>query len=155
MNALPDYLQNRPTPRIAARASEGMGSALPPHISIKGNCFTLIDKSGAKQPLTTTYMDCCVIDISDVMCKQFYEQDWGPNADNPPDCFSANGVAPSREASKPQAATCAACEWNIRGSDTSALSGKPIKACRDEKWIAVILLCTDMVRQSRRRPSLG
>ena len=140
MNALPDYLRNRSTPRIADQASEGMGSALPPHISIKGNCFTLIDKAGAKQPLTTTYMDCCVIDVSKVMCKQFYEQDWGPNSDNPPDCFSANGIAPSREASKPQAATCAACEWNVRGSDTSALSGKPIKACRDEKWIAIILL---------------
>lgn len=152
MTQLPDYLTNRPVPRIAPRAAEGMGSALPPHISIKGNCFTLIDKAGAKQQLQTVYMDACIVDISDVMCKQFYEEDWGPNSDNPPDCFSANGIAPSREANKPQSATCASCQWNVRGSDVSALSGKPIKACRDEKWIAVILPAYPIIFQMKVTP---
>ncbi len=124
-------------PTLAEQSVQGMGSALPPHISIQGNSFTLIDVTGATLPVGPM-MDCIIVDVSNHMCKRYYESDWGPNSDSPPDCWSANGIGPSRESVKPQAQRCDQCQWNVRGSDTSKLSGKAIKACRDEKWMAIV-----------------
>jgi hypothetical protein len=135
---VPAYLARQAgAPKLADQSVAGMGSALPPHISIQGNSFTLIDITGAALPIGPQ-MDCIVVDVSNHMCKRYYENDWGPNSDSPPDCWSSNGIGPSRESAKPQAVRCDQCQWNVRGSDTSKMSGKPIKACRDEKWLAVI-----------------
>lgn len=139
MNNLPAFLQNRKSQAVGARAIAGLGSLLPPHISIRANNFTLIDATGNKQEVPTKYLDVCIADISDVMCKNYYENAYEPGSNEPPTCFSMNGVAPSRDASNPQSATCASCQWNVRGSEVSAISGKPIKACRDEKQMAVIV----------------
>lgn len=136
---LPAYLQSRQSRIVSEGAADGIGGSLPPHISIRGNEFTLIDAAGNKQEVDEKYLDVCFVDRSDVVCKQYYEQDWTDGSNDPPTCFSANGIAPSIEASQPQSATCAACQWNVRGSDVSKISGKAIKACRDEKWTAVIL----------------
>lgn len=137
--ALPAYLQNRQSQRVAEGAADGIGGSLPPHISIRGNEFTLVDAAGNKAEVPEKYLDVCFVDRSEVVCKQYYENDYVDGSNEPPTCWSANGVAPSMEASQPQASTCAVCEWNVRGSDVSKISGKPIKACRDEKWTAVIL----------------
>jgi hypothetical protein len=136
---LPAYLQNRQSRIVSEGAADGIGGSLPPHISIRGNEFTLIDAAGNKQEVDEKYLDVCFVDRSDVVCKQYYEQDWTDGSNDPPTCFSANGIAPSIEASQPQSPTCATCQWNVRGSDVSKISGKAIKACRDEKWTAVIL----------------
>lgn len=139
MNQLPAHLANLPSSGLAARAADGIGSALPPHISIRGNAFTLVDATGAEQRAQTTYLDVCIADISDVMCKQYYKNAWTPDSNEPPACWSANGIAPSVEAVEPQSARCDTCQWNVRGSATSKLSGTAIKACRDEKWLAVLV----------------
>lgn len=136
---LPAYLANLGTPGLAARAAEGIGFSLPPHISIRGNQFTLVDAAGNKQTAQTTFLDVCIADICDVMCKMYYEGEWTPDSSDPPACWSANGVAPSIEAISPQSPRCDTCQWNKRGSDV-AMDGKTqIKACRDEKWIAVLV----------------
>src|SRR5882672_8434174 len=112
---LPAYLQNKARVDLNTRATAGMGGVMPPHISIRGNSYTLIDGNGAQQPVGPL-MDACVIDILGVMGKRYYENEWGPNSNDPPDCFSTNGVGPSRESVKPQSKTCSECEWNVRGS---------------------------------------
>ncbi len=137
--ALPVYLQSRQSRIVSDGAADGIGGSLPPHISIRGNEFTLIDAAGNKQEVPEKYLDACFVDRSDVICKQFYPEKWQDGSDDPPLCWSANGIAPSVEATEPQSATCAACPNNVRGSAVSAISGKAIKACRDEKWTAVIL----------------
>ena len=140
MNApnLPAHLQGLSSRGLAERASSFIGTAMPPHISIQGNTFTLIDASNNEHPLGPT-MQACVVDVSDVKCKKYFDKEWEPNSNDPPTCWSANGVAPSREAVEPQARTCAECEWNKRGSKVSKISGVAIKACRDEVWLAVLL----------------
>lgn len=139
MNAqLPAYLQNKARVDLNTRATAGMGGVVPPHISIRGNSYTLIDGNGAQQPVGP-FMDACVIDILGVMGKKYYENDWTPGSDEPPTCWSTNGVGPSRESVHPQSPTCSECQWNVRGSETSRISNKPIKACRDEKIVALLL----------------
>lgn len=135
---LPAYLQNSPAKKLNETALLGIGSSLPPHISIRGNTFTLIDASGAQQNAGPT-LDANVADISDVVCKQFYGEKWTPDSNEPPKCWSANGIAPSREAIEPQSATCDGCPHNVRGSAVSQISGAAVKACRDERWLALIL----------------
>lgn len=135
---LPSYLQQSQGRALNDIATAGLGSAMPPHISIQGNTFTLIDAAGNEQPEGPA-LEVCIADLSEVICKRFYDQKWEPDSKDPPVCWSANGLAPSREASIPQSATCAACPNNVRGSATSAISGVAIKACRDERWLALII----------------
>ena len=136
---LPAHLQNRQIKSLTDRAADGMGSSLPPHISIQGNSFTFVDAVGNEYAPVLTF-DAAVIDVSDVMCKRYYDKPFDPNASTyePPACWSANGIGPSREATKPQAARCDQCAMNDRGSAVSRISGKEIKACRDERWIALL-----------------
>ena len=136
---LPAHLQKAQLPRLSDRATEGMGSAMPPHISIRGNEFTLVDAAGEETSIETKYLDAAIVDMSDVMCKLFYDNAWTPDSKDLPICWSANGIGPSKEAMQPQAPTCQQCPNNIRGSAVSKLSGASIKACRDEKWLAVII----------------
>ena len=135
---LPAHLANRQSRNLTGKAVAGLGSLLPPHISIQGNTFTLIDAAGNEQTAGAT-LDCVVVDVSDVNCKKYFGKAWEPGSNDPPDCWSANGVAPSRDAVSPQARTCAECPHNVRGSKISAISGAAIKACRDEKWLALLL----------------
>jgi hypothetical protein len=137
---LPAHLQNRQIRSLTERAAEGMGSTLPPHISIQGNSFTFIDAAGAEyQPVLT--FDATIVDVSDHLNKRYFDKPYVPGQDTgePPACWSANGIAPSREAVRPQAVSCDVCPHNERGSKISALSGAAIKACRDERWIAVLV----------------
>ncbi len=149
---LPAYLQNSRAPRLAERSTEGMGSALPPHISIAGNRFKLVDQSGDERQVDSTYLDVCIADISDQMNKLYYGKKYEAGSNDQPICFSANGIAPSKEAMQPQSPTCQECQWNVRGSATSPLSGQPIKACRDEKWLAVLIPGHKIVWQFRVTP---
>ena len=137
-NQLPAHLQGLASRGLAEKAASFLGSTQPPHVSIQGNTFTLIDSSNNEIPLGPT-MQACIVDVSDVKCKKYFAKEWEPNSNDPPDCWSANGVAPSREAPAPQARTCAECKWNMRGSKVSKISGAAIKACRDEVWLALLL----------------
>lgn len=136
---LPAHLQGRQPAGMAARAAEGMGGSLPPHVSIKGNWFTFVDAAGHEaQPVAT--FDALIVDISDHINKRYYDKPYNPaDTGEPPACWSANGFAPSREAVRPQAERCDMCKWNERGSAISKMSGAAIKACRDEKWIALMV----------------
>src|ERR1700723_2998283 len=126
MTDLPAPLQKSQLPGMSDRDPEGMGSAMPPHISIRGNEFTLVDLTREEICFDTKHLDVAIIDLSDVMCKLYYDNAWTPDSKDPPLCWSANGVAPSREAIQPQSATCQACPQNIRGSAVSKLSGASI-----------------------------
>lgn len=136
---LPAHLQNRDHQGVAQRAAEALGSPLPPHISIRGNTFTLVDAAGAEYNAGPT-LDVVVVDSSGKPPpKRYYRDKWKPDSNEPPTCKASNGIVPDRDAAEPQARTCAECEWNKRGSKISELSGVAIKACRDEVWLAVLL----------------
>lgn len=152
--ALPAYLQNRQTRKLTEDATAGLGTSRPAHISTEGSVFTLVDAAGNPRRLTFTaqdgreyqqpYLDANVLDLSASVSKRYYEEPYQKDAGMPPTCFSANGVVPSRESMRQQARTCAECPHNVRGSATSELSGVAIKACRDEKWLAVTIPQTSM-----------
>ena len=151
---LPAYLQNRQTRKLVADATAGLGASLPAHISTEGTVFTLVDAAGTKQLVTfqgpdgkayaQPFLDVCVVDINAATGKRYYDQKYSPDASAPPTCWSANGDVPSNDSVQKQARTCAECKLNERGSAVSEFSGASIKACRDEKWLALAVPHTGM-----------
>ena len=149
---LPAYLQKSTNRGLAQTLTANLGAGSPPFLSIMGNRLTLIDAAGEEIPVTTydpkigPYLDCVVIDALERTSKIFYDKAFDPSANQyePPACFSDNGVAPSRNASKPQSRTCAECQWSAWGSKTSAVSGKAVKACQDVQKIAILVPGYDM-----------
>lgn len=112
---------------------------MPPYISLAGNSFTFVDAAGNEmQPMLT--FDAVIIDVSDRLNKRYYDKPYNPKEPGePPRCWSANGVTPSREVSAPISSQCEGCELNIRGSAISKISGSSIKACRDERYTAILV----------------
>ena len=138
---LPAHLKNRRSQVVASEVAAGLGSAQPPHVSILGGRFTLVDAAGNKKSVETTYLDCVIIDGQKGRSRTF----WGVGAvfegDNsgPPLCYSDNNIGPSINAQEPQAQTCAVCPMARFDSDVSKMTGKPVPACKVLKKLAIML----------------
>jgi hypothetical protein len=137
---VPAHLANRQGRGLAERASANLGGIAVARISIEGNRFTFIDATGNKVPHQMLYLDCIAVDANENTSKRFYQEQWAPGEEQgPPTCFSDNGIGASSQASTPQSSSCASCQWNQWGSAVSRLTGKPIRACQDQKKIAVVV----------------
>jgi hypothetical protein len=145
MNQLPSYLQQYQAPDVGAYLSCNLGSAMPPHVSIESNRFTLIDASNNEIPVPTfdpqigVYLDAAIIDVNQAMSRMYYARPYDPSqAASPPDCWSDNGVAPSIGASSPQSPTCAACPQAVWGSKVNP-NGKKVPACSQKQKVALLI----------------
>lgn len=149
MNQLPAHLQNRARRDLIGATLGGLNTGSPPHISIAGNRFTLVDDAGNEKPIQTLFLDVCVIDANASVSKIFFDPrtPYEPGGDNsnPPICWSDNGIGASAQASQPQNTSCQLCPQNGWGSATSRTTGKPTKACNDVKKLAVLVPGMEMV----------
>lgn len=142
---IPSFLANRQSRSLVDSATAGLSTARPPHISRKGNRFTMVDGAGNQKPVAlmdpngNVYIDVVVIDVNPAKSKTYYAGKWSEDSTEGPACFSDNGTGPSVHASKPQAPTCAVCPMAEWGSATSKLTGAAIPACQDGKKLAVII----------------
>lgn len=148
-NQLPAHLQNRARRDLIGATLGGLNTGSPPHISIAGNRFTLVDDAGNEKPIQTLFLDVCVIDANASVSKIFFDPrtPYEPGGDNsnPPICWSDNGIGASAQASQPQNTSCQLCPQNAWGSSTSKATGKPTKACNDVKKLAVLVPPMEMV----------
>lgn len=152
----PAYLANRPGRGIAQQAATGVASSQPARISIAGNRFTLVDSLGNARPVNfqlqdpntgqmrvvqADSLDVVIIGANPAQSKVFFEGTFDPNSGEnaPPTCFSDNGQAPSAQAQRPQAASCAMCPNNAWGSRVNAQTNGQSKLCADKKKLAVRL----------------
>jgi hypothetical protein len=141
---LPAHLQNYQTPDIGGTLAANLGSAMPPHVTIGGNRFTLVDASNVEIPVPTfdpqlgPYLDAAIIDVNPVMSRIYFGGNYDPTAEGVrPDCFSDNGIGPSVSASSPQAPTCAACprsEWTKVNQN-----GKKVPWCTQKQKVALLI----------------
>lgn len=82
-------------------------------------------------------LDVIVVDWLHEPSRKFYAAAYDKDAKATlPDCWSNDGVAPEAGAKGKQAATCAACPKNVKGSGQN---GKG-KACRYERRLAVLVV---------------
>jgi hypothetical protein len=141
---LPVHLQQYKTPDIAGALSANLGSAMPPHVSIGGGRFTLIDAGNNEIPVPTfdpaigVYLDAAIIDVNPVMSRIYFAGQFDPSMDGVrPDCFSDNGIGPSVSANSPQAPTCAICE-RAQWTKVNA-NGKKVPWCSQKQKIALLI----------------
>ena len=149
---LPAYLQQYEAPDVGAALSANLGSAMPPHVSIGGGRFTLIDAGNNEIPVPTfdpvlgVYLDACIVDVNNVMSRIYFAQPYDNDAEGVrPDCWSDNGIGPSISASSPQANSCQpdptgqhGCKWAVWGSKINA-NGKKIPACSQKQKVALLI----------------
>jgi hypothetical protein len=132
----PDYFKGTNLPLLARTGMQGLGGRRPPHISIMGNEFALVDALGNRSAVPEKYIDVTVLAINQTKSKMYFPDAYNRDKPGIPVCFSDNGIGPSVESPEPQHATCAGCPRDVWGTKISAL-GKPVKACSDYKKIAV------------------
>lgn len=138
---------------VLARVMNDLGFGQPPHISIKGGRFSLVDAAGNRLNANFVdqqlgfYLDVVVADANEAKSKIFFGREYQEGDDQPPACWSDNGIGPSKDAQEPQSPTCAVCPNNVLGSAISRLTGDPIKACRDQQKLAVFVLGAPMPEQ--------
>lgn len=84
-------------------------------------------------------LDVVIVGVSPFVSKTYYIKGFEQDSAEAPDCFSVNGITPDVSAKVKQCATCAACQKNEMGSKISD-AGKKVKACQDNRRIAVVPL---------------
>jgi len=132
--------------RMQAPVASGLGAAISggisggsafPRLSIKGSRFRIVFE-GTETVLPQIELDVVIVGANPSISKAWYEGAWSADADaKAPDCYSLDGKLPSPSANNPQSEACASCQWNSWGSKQN-LDGKDIKACPDQKRLAVI-----------------
>ena len=140
MNQVPAWWNKRTTDTNDFLS--GIGTSLPPHLSIGMNRFTLVDNAGNERPPAMS-IDVCIIAANNNASRVYYDPNtpFDPSGatNSPPLCWSDNGTGPSRNAAQPQSPTCAACPKSIWGSAQSRMTGKGIPACQQSKKVAFLV----------------
>jgi hypothetical protein len=151
-NQLPAYLQAYQAPDVGNALSQNLGPAMPPHVSIGGGRFTLIDAANNELPgawfdqKIGVYVDACIVDVNNVMSRIYFSGAYDNDAEGVrPDCWSDNGIGPSISASSPQAPSCqpdptgqTGCKWAVWGSKINA-NGKKVPACSQKQKVALLI----------------
>ena len=113
-----------------------LASAAPPRITTKGGRISaIIDGAVAAGPVNE--LDVIVIGVfpeARLTSRVFYAGQYKEGENKPPTCFSDKGDVPSQHAEQPQAASCATCPQNIKGSSSTGGT-----ACGYYKRLAVML----------------
>ena len=104
---LPAFLQRlMPAGQAIGAASIGgiTGFPQPPHISIRGNRFHLVDAQGQEETVRDISLEVVIVDANPFISRIYFGQDYDPATSEaaPPKCFSDNGTAPSVQAMVPQ-----------------------------------------------------
>ena len=89
---------------------------------------------GSSDPAAS--LEVVIVKSSPIITKTWYEKGWEDGSNNPPDCFSSNGITPDANVPKKQNAICKTCKWDAFGS--RAQEGFKGKACQDNRRIAVV-----------------
>lgn len=84
------------------------------------------------------YLDLVVLLAASHHSKVYYEKNYTDGDDNPPDCWSTDGIKPDQAAPKKQSTICANCKWNEFGSRVNQATGSKGKACADTRRMAVV-----------------
>ncbi len=130
---VPDFVKRRGglSEMGKALASGGGGGK---RISIKGGVFRLMSAGKEIASIEDRHLDVVIVNASPTVNRVFYVGKFDPANPAPPDCWSADGVAPSPDSENKQASKCAECPQNIAGSGNGNS-----RACRYQQRLAVVL----------------
>ena len=78
-----------------------------------------------------------ILDHNKQRSRAYYPGAYEDGKNAAPTCYSKDGVTPDNSVKEPQSATCATCQWSVKGSKITE-SGKQSTACSPFKRIAVV-----------------
>lgn len=134
---LPSFAKKRSGPPSAltkALAGGGGGGGYPRKISIKGGVFRLIADGKEVAAIEERYLDVVLVNAAPTVSRAYYDKKFKDSESSAPVCWSDNGDVPDETVPNPQAAKCATCPMNVKGSGEG-----DTRACRFNQRIAVVL----------------
>lgn len=111
----------------------GTGNSIK-RISVKGGVFRLIAGGKEVASIDDRHLDVVIVNAAPKVSRTFYAGQFIEGEAKAPDCWSANGDTPDASIESPQAASCASCPQNIKGSGQG-----DSRACRFSQRLAVVL----------------
>jgi hypothetical protein len=120
---------------------QGIGGQAPPRISLADDRFAFVNEAGERTSHPELKLQVVIVGVnSHGPSRQFWGKDTiDLESNDPPKCWSDNGIGPSKECLEPQNATCQGCPKAEWGSAVSKMTGKGIPACNSRKKLAVIV----------------
>lgn len=133
---LPSFARKRSGVASAlAKALAGKGSGgYPRRISIQGGVFRLIADGKEVAAIEERYMDVVIVNAAPNISRAYYKTKFKDSESSAPVCWSEDGVTPDANVANPQAASCANCPMNAKGSGDGET-----RACRHNQRVAVVL----------------
>lgn len=117
-----------------AKALAGGAANSGKRISIKGGVFRLLAGGKEVASIDERYLDVVIVKAAPKVSRVFYAKSYDADAITGPDCWSADGEAPSPDSKQRQASRCSECPQNIAGSGQGNS-----RACRYQQRLAVVL----------------
>ena len=106
-------------------------------ISIKGSQFRIVNKD--EETALDDSIDVVIVGANPKLSKSWYAEEWSEDSQSStPDCYSLDGMYPSKNSHAMQNDMCVSCSQNAWGSRTTP-TGNKVKACVDQKRLAVVL----------------
>jgi len=129
-SVIPDYLRDASDSTTKELAGGSGGK----QISIKGGVWRMMIGGEEVAKNEERSMNLVILGTGKGITRTFYIGKYEEGKDNPPACWSSEGVVPNTDVQNPQSSACATCPQNIEGSG----EGKS-RACRYSKRLAVAL----------------
>lgn len=112
-----------------------MGNSSGFRLSIKGNVFRLLSNGKEYAKIPERSLDVVVVNAAAKVTRTFYLKKFDDDAEpTAPDCTSSDGEVPDARSAHKQAARCADCPQNVKGSGEG-----DSRACRFSQALAVVL----------------
>jgi len=130
-DAVPAHIKARQLDDVTSSLAGGSGLK---RISIRGGVFRLMDGGQEIAVREDRSLNMVVVNAAPNISRTFYEGTYEEGKNAAPDCWSADGAAPSPDSHNPQATACADCPQNIKGSGQG-----DSRACRFSQRLAIVL----------------
>ena len=117
-----------------AKALAGGGGMGGKRISTKGGVFRLYSEGKEVAAIEDRHLDVVIVAAAPKVSRTFYAGQYVDGQNTPPTCWSQDGDVPATGCKTAQAASCATCPMNVKGSGQG-----DSRACRYSQRLAVVL----------------
>lgn len=132
---LPDYLQGSNF-GVTQNLLEGMFAG-GNRIGLRNSRFRLIVGGVEEGIIQENYLDVIILGAAPAVSRVYYSGNFDPNENQPPACYSADGISPADDVKSKQSDKCALCPQNKKGS--KIVDGKQFKACGYFRRVVLML----------------
>jgi uncharacterized protein (DUF4415 family) len=133
--AIPDYLRGADF-GVTQNLLEGMFQG-GNRIGLRNSRFRLVVGGVEEGIIQENYLDTIILGAAPGVSRVFYSGNYDPNENQPPACYSADGIVPAEDVKTKQADKCMTCPQNVKGSKIA--DGKQYKACSYFRRVVVML----------------